>query len=78
LALSTYGNLDSSLSNPITRYLWHFGAKGWPLERIDTVTGEHVPVLIGVPEELLRPQDYWSSLACSIPQVSGVVWDWRC
>jgi hypothetical protein len=38
-----------------TRYLWHLDADGWPLERIDTLTGEHVPVFNGGPEELAQP-----------------------
>ena len=38
----------------MTRYLWHFNADVWPLERIDTRTGEHVPVFIGGPEESLH------------------------
>jgi hypothetical protein len=29
------------------RYLWHLDPYGWPLERIDTRTGEHVPVFTG-------------------------------
>jgi hypothetical protein len=41
------------------RFTWHFDADGWPLERIETFTGEHVPVLTGVTEELLLPQDGW-------------------
>lgn len=66
-----------SRTTNMTRYLWHFGAAGWPLERIDTLTGEHVPVFTGGPQETLYPQDGGRPLACSIPKVSGVAdWDW--
>ncbi len=44
------------------RYLWHFDAEGWPLERIDTYTGEHVPVFTGGPEESLHPRGRWAAL----------------
>jgi hypothetical protein len=59
------------------RFLWHFDADGWPLERIDTETGEHVPVFTGGPEESLSPEEGGRTLACSIPKVSGVEWGWR-
>ncbi|MCP9786775.1 hypothetical protein [Cyanobium sp. N5-Cardenillas] len=58
----------------MTCYLWHLDADGWPLEPIDTLTGEHVPVFTGGPEEELSPEEGGRSLACSIPKVSGVVW----
>ncbi|MEA5391158.1 hypothetical protein VB738_07770 [Cyanobium gracile UHCC 0139] len=48
----------------MSRFLWHLDPDGWPLERIDTHTGEHVPVLNG-PEELAQ--------ACCYPRVAGVV-----
>ena len=65
---------QSSHSIPMTRYLWHFDANGWPLERIDTLTGENVLVLTGGPEETLHPEEGGWPLACSIPKVSGVAW----
>ncbi len=58
----------------MTRYLWHLDAGGWPLERIDTVTGQYVPVCTGGTEESLDPQDGGRSLACCYPRVGGVVW----
>ncbi len=60
--------------NPMAPFLWHFDAEGWPLERIDTRTGEHVPVFTGRPEESLHPQDGRRPIACSIPKLSGVEW----
>jgi hypothetical protein len=60
--------------NPMTRYLWHFDSDGWPLERIDTLTGVHVPVFTGGPEESLHPEEDRRPLGCSIPKVSGVAW----
>jgi hypothetical protein len=62
----------------MTRFLWHFDANGWPLERIDTETGEHVPVFTGCPEESIHPQDGGRPIACSIPKVSGVAWGFGC
>ncbi len=56
------------------RYLWHLDPDGWPLERIDTLTGEHVPVFTGGPQESLHTQDGGRPMACSFPKVSGVVW----
>lgn len=56
------------------RYLWHFDAGGWPIERIDTVTGEHVPVFCGRPAEQALPGCGGRTLACFIPKVSGVEW----
>ncbi|WP_094585110.1 hypothetical protein [Synechococcus sp. BO 8801] len=56
------------------RYLWHLDADGWPLERINTLTGEHVPVFTGGPEESLHLQVGGRPMACSVPKVSGVVW----
>lgn len=55
------------------RYLWHFDPDGWPLERIDTLTGQHVPVFTGRPEELAQAGDR-RPMACSYPRVAGVVW----
>lgn len=55
----------------MTRYLWNFDADGWPLERIDTLTGEHVRVFCGRPEELASPDDGGRPVACSFPPVSG-------
>ncbi|AFY27363.1 hypothetical protein [Cyanobium gracile] len=57
-------------------YLWHFDASCWPLERIDTPTGEHVPVITGGSEESLHPKDGGRPIACFIPKVSGE-WGWR-
>ena len=60
------------------RYLWHLDPDGWPLERIDTSTGEHVPVFTGAPDESLHPQDGGRPIACSYPRVAGVIWpSWR-
>lgn len=59
------------------RYLWHLDPDGWPIERIDTLTGEHVPVFTGRPEEMRLPQDGGRPLACIFPRVSGVAgFDW--
>jgi hypothetical protein len=58
----------------MTRYLWHFDPDGWLLDRIDTLSGEHVPVFTGGQEGTLHPQDGGRPIACSIPKVSGVVW----
>jgi hypothetical protein len=55
------------------RYLWHFDPDGWPVERIDTLTVEHVPVFTGGPQETLYPQEGGRPMACSFPKVSGVV-----
>ena len=57
------------------RCFWHFDAKGLPLERIDTRTGEHVPVFTGGPEETRELQDGGRPITCAIPKVSGVMWD---
>ena len=56
------------------RFLWQFDASGWPLERINTETGQHVPVFTGEPEVLLDPQDGGCPIACCYPRVVGVVW----
>lgn len=53
--LTAPGNPVGSLSIIMPRYLWHFDAGCWPLERIDTLTGEHVPVFTGGAEESLYP-----------------------
>jgi hypothetical protein len=58
----------------MNRYLWHLDTDGWPLERIDTSTGEHVPVFSGAPDESLNPQDGGRPMACRYPRVAGVVW----
>ena len=57
----------------MTHFLWYFDADGCPLERIDTETGEHLPVITGGHQESLHPKDRGRPLACSIPKVSGVV-----
>lgn len=56
------------------RYLWHLDPDGWPLERIDTLTGEHRPVFCGRPDESLDPQDGGRPIACCYPRVEGVIW----
>ena len=58
----------------MNRYLWHFDLDGWPLERIDTLSGEHVPVFTGSSDESFHRQDGGNPIACSIPKVSGVEW----
>ncbi len=55
------------------RFTWHLGADGWPSERIDTRTGEHVPVFTGGPEELAQAGG-GRPMACIYPRVAGVVW----
>lgn len=50
----------------MNRFLWHLDPDGWPLERIDTLTGQHVPVVTGGPNEPAQ--------ACCYPRVAGVVW----
>lgn len=58
-------------------YFWRFDAHGWPLERIATLTGEHVPVFTGGLLELADPGDGGRPLACSFSKVSGVAcWNW--
>ena len=56
------------------RFLWHLDSEGWPSERIDTHTGQHVPVVIGPPDESDHPQDGGRPMACCYPRVAGVVW----
>ena len=51
------------------RYLWHLDSDGWPLERIDTLTGEHVPVLTVSPDELGHHQDRSRPIACCFPRL---------
>lgn len=58
-----------------TRYLWHLDANGWPLERIDTLTGEHVPVFTGGTEELAQA-GAGRPMACCYPRTEGMVLDW--
>jgi hypothetical protein len=58
----------------MTRYLWHLDPDGWPLERIDTLTGEHVPVLTGDPDEQEHQQGAGRPIACFFPRVAGVSW----
>lgn len=77
MAQSAIGNPVGSRSITMPRYLWHLDADGWPLEPIDTVTGQHIPVFTGGPHDSLHPQDGRRPIACSIPKVSWVVWGWR-
>ncbi len=57
------------------RYHWHFDAGGLPIERIDTLTGEHVPVFTGQPGQ---HQGSERPLACCFPQVKCMtIGDWR-
>ena len=58
----------------MTQYLWHLNADGWPLERIDTLTGEHVPIVTGGPDKSILTQDCGRPIGCSIPKASGVEW----
>jgi hypothetical protein len=70
-------NAVASRPTSMPHYLWHLDTDGWPIERIDTITVEHVPVFTGRPEEMLSPQDGGRPMACTNPKVSGVVsWDW--
>ena len=78
LAPSDTGNPLNRRSTTMVRHIWHFGLDGWPLERIDTLTGEHVPVFTGEPEVSLPPEYGGRPLACSMPKVSGVLLGWRC
>ena len=57
-----------------SRFLWHLDADGWPSERIDTSTGEHVPVVIGPPDESDNRQDGGRPIACCYPRTEGVIW----
>ncbi|MBW4531537.1 MAG: hypothetical protein KME02_12715 [Aphanothece saxicola GSE-SYN-MK-01-06B] len=75
MALSALVKPATSLTTTMSRYLWHLDTYGWPLERIDTETGEHIPVFTGVHEESLRTQDGGRPIACSIRKVSGVEWE---
>ena len=59
------------------RYLWHLDPDGWPIESIDTLTGEHVPVFTGQPGERLLPQDGGRPVACCFLQAKGMpIGDW--
>jgi hypothetical protein len=53
-------------------FLWHLDPDGWPLERIDTLTGEHVPVFMDRPDEMLLPQDGGRPVSCTYPRVEGM------
>jgi hypothetical protein len=53
------------------RYLWNIDADGCPVERIDTLSVQHVPVFTGQPEEVLSPQDGGRPLAYIFPRVTG-------
>jgi hypothetical protein len=55
----------------MTRYLWHFDPDGWPLERIDTNMGEHVPVVIAPPDESDHSKDRDHPIACRYPKAFG-------
>ena len=68
------GTLMAASPNPMAPLLWRFNAEGWPLERIDTLTGEHHPVFTNAAEESLPPEDGGRALACPIAKVSGVEW----
>ena len=70
--LSASGNPVVSRSITMARYLWHLDPDSWPLERIDTFTGEHVPVFAGGPKESLHPQDGERAMACHYPRVIRV------
>ncbi len=54
------------------RYIWLLDTDGWPIERIDTLTGQHVPVVIGQPEEGPITRES-RPIACRFPQVSAMV-----
>lgn len=54
-------------------YLWHLDPDGYPLERVDTHSGEHAPVFTGGPEELDQAGG-GRPMACCYPRVAGVVW----
>ena len=77
LPLSAAGNSVTSRSITMTRCFWYLDIDGFPLERIDALTGEHVPVLCGRPEELASPGDSSRTVACSFPAVLGMEWVWR-
>jgi hypothetical protein len=64
------GNPVGRRSTTMLHFLWYFDADGWPLERIDTETGQHLPVFTGGPEELLDPQDGERPMACCYPRVA--------
>lgn len=72
--VSVPGNPVDNLSTTMTRYLWHFDADGWPLERIDTLTDKHITFFTGGSEESIQPQDGGRPMAYSIPKVSGAEW----
>ncbi|MEA5443353.1 hypothetical protein [Cyanobium gracile] len=55
------------------RYLWHLDPDGWPLERIDTITGEHVPVILGGAEGQDHHLGGSRPIACCYSRVVGVV-----
>ncbi len=59
------------------RYLWRLDANGWPFERIDTLTGEHVPVITGDPDESFHTQDGGRPIACCYPRKEGDWSSWR-
>ena len=64
----------NSCPTTMPRYLWCLDPVGWPLERIDTLTGEHVPVLLGGADESLHTQGASRPIACRLPRVEGVSW----
>ncbi len=75
--MPAHRNPVTSLSITMARIPWQFEAYGWPLERIDTLTSDHVPVFMDEPEESPSPEEGGRPFACSIPMVSGVEWVWR-
>ncbi|WP_216913906.1 hypothetical protein [Synechococcus sp. CCAP 1479/13] len=71
--LTAHGNPVTNRATTMDRFLWHIDPDGWPLECIDTHTGQHVPVVTGRPEELAQAGGS-HPIACLYPRVAGVVW----
>jgi hypothetical protein len=53
------------------RYLWYLDEDGWPLERIDTRTGEHVPLITGDPDGSLHPRTAGAPSPACYPRREG-------
>ena len=69
--MSDTGSLVDIRFTSIPRYLWHLDPGAWPSERINTRTGEHVPVVTGALGESLHPQVGGHLMAFSIPKAPG-------
>jgi hypothetical protein len=53
-----------SILKALSCFLWYLDPDGWPTERIDTLTGQHVPFFAGRREDWLCPQGGRRPIAC--------------